>query len=88
MYHHMTTASEKGKDGQLSKHDSEPEAHWSHGLMEFGCRCDWLAFFWELGESLQDSCLEDEVYKKSPLGWICVPGSPVAIQTRPMVNLL
>lgn len=44
MYHHMTTASEKGKDGQLSKHDAE----------------------------LEDSCLEDEVYKKSPLGWLCV----------------
>lgn len=35
-------------------------------------------FFGEL-QSYQDSCLEDEVYKKSPLGWLCVPGIPVLL---------
>lgn len=84
MYHHMTTASEKGKDGQLSKHDAELEAHrhvaWV--FMEFFMDVSmWFLlaiFFWEL-QSYQDSCLEDEVYKKSPLGWLCVPGIPVLL---------
>lgn len=80
MYHHMTTASEKGKDGQLSKHDAELEAHLHRiGWLEFS----WMSmvifvgiFFWGSLQSYQDSCLEDEVYKKSPLGWLCVPGIP------------
>ena len=47
MYHHMTTASEKGKDGQLSKH-AELEAHWSHGLMESDVDVIGWHFFGEL----------------------------------------
>ena len=40
-------------------------------------------FFWGELQSYQDSCLEDEVYKKSPLGWLCVPGIPVGCLCRP-----
>ena len=51
MYHHMTTASEKGKDGQLSKHDAELEAHLHRmGRMEFFMGCLHVIFvgifFW------------------------------------------
>ena len=50
MYHHMTTASEKGKDGQLSKHDAELEAHrsvWVDGGFSWMSPCDfrWHFFF-------------------------------------------
>ena len=40
-------------------------------------------FFWGELQSYQDSCLEDEVYKKSPLGWLCVPGIPVLLPLGP-----
>ena len=78
MHYHMTTAAKKAKDPKLdSAYSTLASLEAREFCLKFGCgilECLCYEGWAFTTGAPQDSCLEDEVFKKDPLSWLCVLG--------------